>query len=220
MQYLIQVANKSHFKYAQSICIMMEKAAQVRGTGIARRDPDYIMQKMREHKAIIALDDDKVIGFCYIESWEDEKYVANSGLIIHPAYRKQGLAKALKKETFVLSAKMFPKSKLFGITTSMAVMKINSELGYKPVTFSELTQDEKFWNGCQSCTNYDILLRTQKQMCICTGMVYDFNSTPNDLINKNTAWNKFKEFMQVRKKRILELTKQLPTIQKLYQNEK
>jgi hypothetical protein len=50
-------------------------------------------------------------------------------------------------------------------------MKINSELGYRPVTFSELTQDEDFWKGCQSCPNYDILLRCNHRMCLCTGML-------------------------------------------------
>ncbi len=52
-------------------------------------------------------------------------------------------------------------------------MKINYELGYKPVTFSELTDDPEFWKGCQTCTNYDVLQRTDKKMCLCTGMLYD-----------------------------------------------
>ena len=144
MQFNIQVTNESHQKYAQFICELMEKAAKVRGTGIAKRKPEYIKEKMSQGNAVIALDGDVAIGFCYIESWEGHKYVANSGLIIHPDYRKMGLAKAIKKEIFELSRKNFPESKLFGITTSMAVMKINSDLGYKPVAFSELTTDENF----------------------------------------------------------------------------
>jgi hypothetical protein len=174
MQYLIVVANNSHKKHALSICLMMDNAAKVRGTGIAKRNPDYIKLKMEEGKAVIALDKNKVIGFCYIEDWEGQKYVANSGLITHPDYRKIGLAKNIKQAIFNLSKSKFPNSKLFGITTSMAVMKINSDLGYKPVTFSELTKDEKFWNGCKSCVNYDVLTRTNKAMCLCTAMVCDF----------------------------------------------
>ena len=175
MNVIITMANSSHFRHAQTICNMMTEAALVRGTGIAKRKPEYIRNKMHEDLSIIALDGNVPIGFCYIESWEGQKYVVNSGLITHPNYRNIGLAKAIKKAIFTLSKEKFPDAKLFGITTSMAVMKINSNLGYKPVTFSELTQDEKFWNGCKSCTNYDILKRTNKTMCICTGMVCDLS---------------------------------------------
>ncbi|MFK7969204.1 MAG: GNAT family N-acetyltransferase [Bacteroidia bacterium] len=175
MQFLITVADASHFQYATAICNLMAAAAEVRGTGIAKRKPEYIREKMEEGKAIIALDGDAVIGFCYIESWEGQKYVANSGLITHPDYRKMGLAKAIKSATFELSKKKFPNSLLFGITTSMAVMKINSDLGYQPVTFANLTQDQKFWDGCRTCPNYDILERTNKSMCLCTGMVCDLS---------------------------------------------
>ena len=52
-------------------------------------------------------------------------------------------------------------------------MKINTRLGYVPVTFSELTDDEEFWAGCKGCINYDILRRNKNVRCICTGMLYD-----------------------------------------------
>ena len=175
MDYIIKVADKSHLKYASSICAMMEAAAKIRGTGIAKRQPDYLENKMQEGKAIIALWGEEVVGFCYIENWEGQKYVANSGLIVHHEHRKTGLAKAIKKATFQLSKKKFPNARLFGITTSLPVMKINSDLGYIPVTFSELTQDDIFWKGCQSCVNFDILTRTNRKMCLCTGMVCDLS---------------------------------------------
>ncbi|MTI22504.1 N-acetyltransferase [Fulvivirga sp. RKSG066] len=190
---------------------MMADAAQIRGTGIAQRQPEYIKQKIEQGKAIIALHKDKLIGFCYIESWQDQKYVANSGLIVHPDYRNEGLAKVIKKATFDLSKKMFPNALLFGITTSMAVMKINSDLGYRPVTFSELTTDETFWKGCQSCNNYDILMRTSKSMCLCTGMICDLSKETNRQLPKKLAWTKFKEFfkerLKVKSKQLLNLTK-------------
>jgi hypothetical protein len=72
---------------------------------------------------------------------------------------------------FNLARDKFPEAKVFCITTSLAVMKINTELGYKPVTFSELTQDDAFWGGCQSCPNYDILERNHRKMCLCTAML-------------------------------------------------
>lgn len=222
MQFLVIVANKSHYQHAESICKMMGDAAKVRGTGIAQRKPEYIQKKMSEGKAIIALNDNNPIGFCYIESWEDHKYVANSGLIVHSNYRKTGLAKSIKKATFDLSKKKFPKAKLFGITTSLAVMKINSDLGYKPVTFSELTQDENFWNGCKSCTNYDILQRTNKTMCICTGMNCDLSKIPEKGVQQNEkkTWETFTRFMKQRKIRIQQKIKQFPKLNNTLYNEK
>jgi len=152
----------------------MEESAKKRGTGIAKRKPEYIVQKMLEGKAIIATTrSGQLAGFCYIEVWQGKDYVANSGLIVAEAFRNAGLAKKIKQKAFELTRKKYPDAKMFGITTSLAVMKINSELGYKPVTFSELTQDESFWNGCQSCVNYDILTRTGRRNCLCTGMMYD-----------------------------------------------
>jgi N-acetylglutamate synthase-like GNAT family acetyltransferase len=203
MHFFIEVASKSHKHYAFSICKMMEEAANVRGTGIAKRKAKYLQTKMEEGKAIIAFTEKKeVVGFCYIESWDQEKYVANSGLIVHPDYRKTGLAKSIKKSTFELSKKMFPKAKLFGITTSLAVMKINSDLGYKPVTFSELTEDENFWKGCQSCPNYDVLQRTNKSMCLCTGMICDLGQVSNlNVVQKKKSWDSFKRFLILKKRR-------------------
>jgi GNAT superfamily N-acetyltransferase len=164
-----------HHKYAEAICELIETAAKQRGTGIAKREPEYIKTKMTNGNAVIALDGDQLAGFCYIEIWEEKKYVANSGSIVHWDYRGQGLAKKIKAKAFELSRKKYPNSKLFGITTSLPVMKINSDLGYRPVTFSELTQDETFWKGCQSCPNYDILSRNNRSNCLCTGMLFDPN---------------------------------------------
>ncbi|MDT0678382.1 GNAT family N-acetyltransferase [Autumnicola musiva] len=169
----IIIANKSHASYAEIICTTIEESAKVRGTGIARRTPEYVISKMEKGNAVIALDGDNFAGFCYIETWSHEKFVANSGLIVHPDYRNQGLAKDIKEVIFKYSREKYPAAKIFGITTGLAVMKINYELGYQPVTFSELTDDESFWKGCQTCKNYDILTRTERKMCLCTGMMYD-----------------------------------------------
>ena len=151
----------------------MEESAKVRGTGIAKRKPEYIRDKMVEGKAVIAFCEGKLAGFCYIESWGHGQFVANSGLIVVDKYRGHGLAKRIKRKAFELSRQRYPDAKIFGLTTGLAVMKINSELGYKPVTFSELTNDEAFWKGCHSCVNYDILQRTERKHCLCTGMLYD-----------------------------------------------
>jgi hypothetical protein len=173
MNFKVQIANVAHLGYAEEICRLMEESAKVRGTGIAKRKPEYVRDKMLEGKAVIAFSDNNLAGFCYLESWGDKKFVANSGLIVAPEFRKSGLARMIKKKAFELSRSKFPDAKIFGITTSLAVMKINSDLGYKPVTFSELTDDDAFWNGCASCVNYDILQRNHRKMCLCTAMLFD-----------------------------------------------
>jgi GNAT superfamily N-acetyltransferase len=169
----VQIADEKYLEYVETILDTIATAAKVRGTGIARRSPEYVEQKMREGKAIIALAGEEFAGFCYIETWGNKKFVANSGLIVVDKYRGQGLAKKIKGKAFELSRQRYPNAKIFGLTTGLAVMKINSELGYKPVTFSELTDDESFWKGCQSCVNYDILQRTNRKHCLCTGMLFD-----------------------------------------------
>ena len=171
---IIRVANSGDTHYAKNITDEMEASAKARGTGIAKRSPEYVANKMEEGKAVIAhMKDGAWVGFCYIETWGHGEYVANSGLIVAPEYRKSGVAKAIKKRIFDLSREKYPNAKIFGLTTGLAVMKINSELGYEPVTYSELTQDEAFWSGCKSCVNYDILMSKERKNCFCTAMLYD-----------------------------------------------
>jgi len=171
---VIRVATSSDSKYAETITTEMEQSAKARGTGIAKRSPEYISNKMEEGKAVIAHTKDGTwVGFCYIETWSHGAFVANSGLIVSPAFRKSGIAKQIKEHIFKLSRQLFPESKIFGLTTGLAVMKINSDLGYEPVTYSELTQDEEFWSGCKSCVNFDILMSKERKNCMCTAMLYD-----------------------------------------------
>jgi hypothetical protein len=178
----VEVAGEQHIKYVDEINDAIDLASKQRGTGIARRSNEYLITKMSQGKAIIALDGEVFAGFCYIETWGNKGFVANSGLIVVPEYRGYGLAKEIKNKAFELSRKEYPEAKIFGLTTGLAVMKINHELGYRPVTFSELTNDEQFWNGCKGCVNYDILERMQRTKCLCTGMLYDpaWEKTPKN----------------------------------------
>jgi len=171
---IVRVADGNDVNYAQTITDEMEASATARGTGIAKRSPEYVANKMNEGKAVIALTKDGTwVGFCYIEAWGHGQYVANSGLIVAPAFRKSGIAKQIKQRIFNLSREKYPDSKIFGLTTGLAVMKINSELGYEPVTYSELTDDEQFWAGCKSCVNFDILTSKNRKNCLCTAMLFD-----------------------------------------------
>ncbi len=172
----ITVANESHYKYADDICYEVYKSAQERGTGIAKRTPTYIVEKMQAGKAVIAIaEDERFAGFSYIESWGGKQYVANSGLIVAHDFRGLGLAKKIKEKTFTLSRELFPDAKIFSITTGAAVMKMNYELGFRPVPFAELTDDPEFWKGCQGCRNFQILEKNAYRMCLCTGLLYDPN---------------------------------------------
>jgi hypothetical protein len=170
---LLRVATAADARHAETLCQWYEQSAKARGVGIAKRDPAYVVKKMRNGDAIIAFVGNELAGFCYIETFEDAKFVVNSGLIVNTELRKEGLGRAIKQRVFELSRTKYPAAKLFGITTSAAVMKINNELGYRPVTFPELTQSDDFWKGCASCKNYPILQDNERKMCLCTGMVYD-----------------------------------------------
>jgi len=171
---IVRIANSGDAHFAETITAEMEESAKARGTGIAKRSPQYIVDKMTEGKAVIALTTEKIwVGFCYIEEWSHGEFVANSGLIVSPAFRKTGVAKQIKQKIFELSRTNYPNAKIFGLTTGLAVMKINSDLGYEPVTYSQLTNDEQFWSGCKSCVNYDILTSKERKNCLCTAMLYD-----------------------------------------------
>ncbi len=169
----IVVASSEHVKYVDEVLDTITKAAKVRGTGIAKRSPEYVKQKMIEGKAVLALYHGKFAGFSYIESWSNKLFVANSGLIVSPEFRGHGVARRIKRRIFDLSREMFPEAKIFSLTTGEAVMKMNNELGFRPVTFPSLTDDEAFWRGCESCVNFDILQRNGRRMCLCTGLMYD-----------------------------------------------
>lgn len=187
---IVRVATRGDVYYAETIVKEMESSAKARGTGIAKRTPEYVATKMLEGKAVIAYTKTgEWVGFCYIEEWGHGAFVANSGLIVSPEFRKSGVAKRIKAETFALSRKKYPTAKIFGLTTGLAVMKINSDLGYEPVTYSELTDDEDFWAGCKSCVNYDILVSKERKNCMCTAMLFD----PKDHYKPEETKQFFKE---------------------------
>ncbi|RZM22124.1 MAG: GNAT family N-acetyltransferase [Pedobacter sp.] len=188
----LEVSSEKHLIYVEEIRNEMEDSAKKRGTGIAKRSSEYLGKQIMEGNSIIAIDENGTwAGFCYIETWTNGEYVANSGLIVHPDYRKSGIATRIKAKAFELSRAMFPTAKIIGITTSLAVMKINSDLGYQPVTLSELPADDAFWKGCQTCANFDILTRTNRKHCLCTGMQYDPEEHKKE--QKDEKWNFLKE---------------------------
>lgn len=170
----VRVANRGDMKFAGQICEEIFISSQERKTGIARRSPEYIKQKIRDGKAVVAVDENgEFAGFSYIESWGGKSFVATSGLIVAHKFRNQGIARKIKEQTFVLARKLFPESKIFSITSGAAVMKLNYEFGYRPVPFAELTDDPEFWKGCEGCRHFDILKDHDYKMCICTGLLYD-----------------------------------------------
>ena len=185
----VMVADATHEKYVDTILQTIAEAAKVRGTGIAKRSPEYVATKMREAKAVIALSGEKFAGFSYIETWGNKTYVTTSGPIVHPDFRGMGVAKRIKDMTFSLARTRWPHAKIFSLTSGAAVMTMNSQLGYQPVTFADLTDDEAFWRGCEGCINVDVLHRTGRKYCICTAMLYDPEEhlpakIPQEVINR------------------------------------
>ncbi len=171
----IVIANSTHCRFAEAISRQIEESAKQRKTGIAKRSVSYLQGKLSTQHAVIAIDQllNTVAGFCYIESWQDKRYVSNSGLIVFPAYRNLGLSKMIKNKAFELARTYYPEAKIFGLTTNPQVMHINYELGYEPVAFTGLTTDKTFWQGCKSCVNFPILQSKEYQNCLCTAMLYD-----------------------------------------------
>lgn len=178
----VMVADASHEKYVDTILETITAAAKVRGTGIAKRTHEYLATKMKETKAVIALCGDRLAGFSYIETWGNKHYVTTSGLIVHPDFRGLGVSKRIKDMTFTLARTRWPKAKIFSLTSGSAVMRMNTQLGYIPVTFADLTDDEAFWRGCDGCVNVDVLKRTDRRYCICTGMLYDPDEHQGDTL--------------------------------------
>ncbi|MEZ4888368.1 MAG: GNAT family N-acetyltransferase [Chitinophagales bacterium] len=169
----VVIAENHHALYAPAICKMIAESAAQRGTGIAKRSPEEIAAKIEAGKAVIALCGEELVGFCYIQEWQEGEFSSNSALIVHPHYRSRGIAKAIKEKAFELARQKFPNAKLFGLTTSLPVMKINSELGYKPVTFNLIPSDDQFWEGCKGCVNHDILIRMNRKHCLCNALLFD-----------------------------------------------
>ena len=206
-QIIVRVAHSGDIHYAIAITDEMASSAKARGTGIAKRSPEYVAKKIEEGKAVVAHTADGTwVGFCYIEAWQHGQFVANSGLIVAPAFRKSGIAKKIKQTIFQLSREKYPNAKLFGLTTGLAVMKINSELGYEPVTYSELTDDEEFWAGCKSCVNYEILMSKDRKNCMCTAMLYEPKSThtPEETASEFTINSKlYERFMKIKQSKLL-----------------
>lgn len=168
----IRVAVPADIKFVYPILEEMERSALARGTGIARRSPQSICRKIYEGKAVIAVTGDgNWAGFSYIETWEGG-FVSNSGLIVNPVFRGAGVARAIKEKVFALSRERYPAASVFSITTGAAVMKMNHQLGFEPVTYDQITRDEHFWDQCRQCVNHGILEATGKTKCLCTAMLY------------------------------------------------
>lgn len=174
MDFTIEITNANHVFWAQEICDVTLASALARGTGISGRSPELIEEKIKKGEAVIAFAaDGRWAGFSFISCWDNGQFVSNSGLIVAPEFRHTGLAKRIKRKIFELSRQKYPDAKIFSLTTGLAVMKMNHELGFEPVTYSQLTTDDVFWENCKSCVNCPILRSKERKNCLCTAMIYD-----------------------------------------------
>lgn len=180
---IIRQASMADCIYAAQISEEMDASARARGTGIGRRSCDSICQKIAEGNAIIALTKEgQWVGYIYLEVYANGNFVSHCGLIVAPGWRRLGVATQMKDNIFWLTRAKYPLAKIFGITTTLATMRINSKLGLQPVTFSEITQDPSFWKKCEQCVNYQNLKNTCFKNCYCTAMMFEPDPAPK--VNK------------------------------------
>jgi len=171
---IVRPAIPADVVFADQIIHEMESSAIARGSGISKRSAASIIEKIDNGKAIVAVTENgEWAGFSYIETWDNEKFVSNSGLIVSPEHRNQGIASQIKTQIFELSRTRYPLAKVFSITSGAAIMKMNTRLGFEPVTYSEIAQENTFWDGCKSCVNYDVLQSKNRCNCLCTAMLFD-----------------------------------------------
>jgi hypothetical protein len=190
--FLIEIGSAKHIHMAEEISKTMEESALARGTGISKRSPQLITHYITEGQALVATDaNGSWAGFCYLNVFGNGRFVTSSGLIVSPRYRDRGLARQLKRKLFEVSRQRYPQASLVGITTSPAVMKINTQLGLYPTSFADMPQDDGFWKGCETCVNHDILMRTNRKLCLCTAMRYDPKEKSQDAILSTslTIWH-------------------------------
>jgi GNAT superfamily N-acetyltransferase len=169
----VRIAVPADVKHVYPILEEMERSAKVRGTGIARRTPQSLCQKIYDGKAVIAVAaGGEWAGFSYIEVWSNGEFVSNSGLIVNPKYRNAGVARAIKQEIFEMARVLYPDAKIFSITTGAAILKMNHRLGFEPVTYADITRDDRFWDQCKHCVNHAILEGQERKRCLCTAMLF------------------------------------------------
>ena len=189
-EFIIRIAVPADVKYVYPILYEMERSARERGTGIARRSPQSLCKKMYEGRTVIAVTDKgEWVGFSYVQPWGNGDCVSNSGMIVNPSYRGMHVAARIKELTFELSCHLYPDAKIFSITTGGAVLSLNHHLGFRPVTYGEITSDEAFWDQCKACVNYPLLEAKGRSICLCTAMLYDpkevYNRPPSFILKNN-----------------------------------
>lgn len=143
-----------------------------RGThGMASRSPGSIRKSMEQGRAVLALDGERWVGFCYVSPWEGGKFVSTSALLVRPRYRRRGVGRRLKKAALLLCRQRFPESRPFGLTTSETVAEMNRQLGFRIVGYDAIPRDPGFWKACKSCPFHGILRRHRGRRCHCTAML-------------------------------------------------
>ncbi|GGB09452.1 MULTISPECIES: N-acetyltransferase [Mucilaginibacter] len=171
---IVRPAIPADVVFADEIIREMESSAIARGSGISKRSAASVIEKIDTGKAIMAVTENgEWVGFSYIETWDDGKFVSNSGLIVSPQRRNQGVASEIKNRIFNLSRSKYPTAKIFSITSGLAIMKMNTRLGFEPVTYAEVAGEPRFWDACKSCVNYDVLQSKNRCNCLCTAMLFD-----------------------------------------------
>jgi GNAT superfamily N-acetyltransferase len=137
---------------------------------IARRATPFLRDKILSGKAVLALHEDRLVGFGYFSDWEGGRFVSHSGLVVDDAFRGRGLGRRMKTRLMQAGARRFPEATVMSLTTSPAVLAMNRSLGFRKVPVERLTTDPAFWEGCKACRNYAEMQRLGRRCC-CDAMI-------------------------------------------------
>jgi hypothetical protein len=170
---VVRLATEHDQRFVQNIITEIEIASQIKGTGICKREPAFISQKITEGNAVMAVTPSGAwAGFCYIQPHDNGQFVSSCALVISRNFRNRGIASQIKAQVLALAKNKYPAARIFGLTTSHVVERINAQLNYVEVSYAEVTQADTFWQSCRSCENYQLLLQQDKKKCLCKAMVY------------------------------------------------
>lgn len=152
-------------QYADNIAHEISISALLRNVAIEPRTGDYIFQKMIDGLAVIAIDNEteEWIGFCALDVWNHQRYVANTGLIVKPKYRGKNVSNLLKNKLFELARIKFPSAKIFSLTNKELIKKINIDLGFQEVEAREILYDPYFNTGMNSWVDFIELLKHSEE---------------------------------------------------------
>jgi len=165
---VVRVAGAEDAGFAEAASVLIADAALE--FDVAKRSPRLLREKIVGGQAVLALEDDELVGFAFWSTWQNGRFVSHSGLVVRPDRRGRALGRRLKWELTAASRRRHPDAALMSLTSSRAVRAMNRALGFVQVPLDHLTLDPAFWRGCEACRNH-AELGAHPDHCRCVGMI-------------------------------------------------